>query len=512
MMEGACRSMKYAGRFIGVRNFLIIFFVLIALLFAADKLLPVFSVQINPELYDDNVDFMRLEKTPVERFLTVTEARELCRRNNTDVSGYTVGKYPLIDDMPSTEATDDRTAEIVVIGDSFVWGDNSLNRNELFWRQTERILRSKGYDCRVTAIGMAGANAYEEIEWCENYLKEHTPDLVVFGYVFNDTLRDSGEEPKENDELSDYIPVLKPVEILFPNIYDRLDAYIAAKTLYVDKYDAHRQDSLRGILKGDVKAYYKKHFADRLDAISKQTGVPAVVMTLPVIPHSVNFKELFKPLKDIYAGTSVKFYDLYPAFDAFYSAKHKKNVFVNPGNNHPGSAVHYFYASFLSDALERDFPAVLGEKKNESLLSRVINVNECTPCGIDLELIAQSGSQAEYTFAYPGRQTRRYLFSQTDRYWLTYPWGKSYIKLSFENPVDISSLQLSGAPPEKTEICYTRVNDCLGYDDNTLFPAVLTGDVVSPAGGILAEKVTSLCIHIDEDAVPQGRLRLTIRS
>ena len=505
--------MRSRIRLTGVRNLLITLLVLVALLFAADRLLPFFSVMQTDEDYNDNVDFFRLEKTPVESFLTVGEAAALCAENGINVSGYQVNAYPIIDDMPSTEQTDGDTVNIVVIGDSFVWGDNSLNRNELFWRQTERLLRARGYNCKVTAIAMAGASAYEEIGWYENYLKENTPDLVVFGYVFNDPIRDGTAEAQiEAPEYADFIPVLRPVRSLLPNIYDSISSYIDSKTIYLDKFDEKRPNAVKGILKGEVRADYQQNFADRLDEITKTARIPSVVMALPVIPRSMTFKALFRPLPEIYANTSVTFYDPYDDFDAFYSAKHKKNLFVNPANNHPGSATHYFYACYLADALERDFSDVLGEKQNGSLCSRVINVNECTPCDIGLQAVTQSESLAEYTFSYPTEEQHTYLFSATSQYRLTYPLGKGYIKLSLENPADLSAVTLEGAPAGRTELYYTRIDPRLGYDDNTLYPVALTDDGGVLRGEIGDAGIASICLHVDADAAPQGEITLKLFS
>ena len=508
--------MKNRSRFIGLRNFIIITAVFLALLFAVDKLIPVFSFRADPEASSDSAGFLRLEKTPPESILTVAEARKMCRAYNVDISGYSINKYPLVNDMPSTEAVDGDTVNIVVIGDSFVWGDNSVNRNELFWRQAEHMLRAKGYNCSVTAIAMAAADAYEELQWYENYLEENRPDLVVFGYISNDPVipQDQNaaaeEEDGDEEETPDLFPVLSPVRVLFPNIYQSLVSYIVSKTMYMEKYDDLLKDYDEEILKGEVRAYYQTHFVDKLDAITKETGIPSVVMTLPNLPGSPLYKACYKPLKDIYADTSVAFYDLYPAFDRFYSAKHKKNLFVNAGNDHPGSAAHYFYASFLTDLLESDFGAVLGEKQNRSLCSNVICVNECTPCGINLQTAAQSEKYAQYTFTYPERKSHTHLLSSTDQYWLTEPLGKRYIKLSFENPVDLTGLELTGAPAGKTELYYSKINEALGYDDNTLYPVVLTETGAALSGVLHDEKITSVCIHIAEDVSVPGELGLKI--
>lgn len=76
----------------------------------------------------------------------------------------------------------------MVIGDSFVWGQSSLNRNELFWRIAERDLRAQGYNVRICGVAMIGANSYDELRWLtgSTLLEDLRPDLIVIGYLYND--------------------------------------------------------------------------------------------------------------------------------------------------------------------------------------------------------------------------------------------------------------------------------------------------------------------------------------
>ena len=78
---------------------------------------------------------------------------------------------------------------ILVLGDSFVWGDGYLNVNDVWWRQLERELHRRGHwQVEVVAAGLGGASTQDELRWLRgtNLLSQVAPDLVVLGYVAND--------------------------------------------------------------------------------------------------------------------------------------------------------------------------------------------------------------------------------------------------------------------------------------------------------------------------------------
>ena len=503
---------------IGLRNFLAVLTAAFMLLFSAEKILSYINAgAANGKTECDNeASIIRCyEKTPVESLLTVADARAKVKENDVDINELTaqISKYPSVDDMSSSLPADDGTVNILVFGDSFVYGEASLNRNELLWRRLEQRLREDGYNCRVTAIAMSGATAYEELGWYESCIEELKPDLAVFGYVYNDALIDGGNYgATKSIDYAGIIPVLRPIGRWLPNIYDRLSAYIDTKTMYSDKYGDKWENSNTVILKGVNREYYQKNFADKLDSITKEIGIPSVVMTLPNTPGSKMLREMYKPLKEIFDGTSVTYYNPVKEFDRFFSDKeHLGNLYVNPENMHPGSAAHYFYAEYLADRLEKDFAEALGKKSSQSLMSKTLRINDRTPYDINLKEISTAEEYAEYTFDYPQNAPHDFLFFTVNPYWLTYPLGKSYIKLSFENPVYIDRVELSGAQAG-AEIYFTRINDSLGYDDNTLTPADCEDSGNGLGCSIDSSGVTSLCIHIDENSQYKNDLNLKIYS
>ena len=77
-----------------------------------------------------------------------------------------------------------KSHRIVVIADSFSWGDGLANINDVWWRQIERELERRGYtDVEVLALGWNGAQTKEELAWLRDPrfagLKPLTATLTV---------------------------------------------------------------------------------------------------------------------------------------------------------------------------------------------------------------------------------------------------------------------------------------------------------------------------------------------
>src|SRR5579859_4234108 len=81
-----------------------------------------------------------------------------------------------------------RTARrIMVISDSWVWGDGYANMNDIWWRQLARELRLRGYaDVEVVGVGRRGASTHDELDQLRKVFPKYRPDLVIMGYVTND--------------------------------------------------------------------------------------------------------------------------------------------------------------------------------------------------------------------------------------------------------------------------------------------------------------------------------------
>lgn len=414
----------------------------------------------------------------------------------------------------------------MVIGDSFVWGSSCLNRNEFFWHLVETDLRKKGYDCRIFAVGIAGASAYDELDWLtkSSLVKDLDPDLVLFGYVYNDT--DPDYNMKTSPVLSagtdSRIPFSSFLQSVFPNLYVRLNNNIVAKTMYDDTlFDKEAYFLPSGsnlpifITKGELFEKYKNEFVIPLDNYAKQADFPIVYMTLPPSPSHSLLKALFEPICQLYSQyTNVDFYDSLDEFCyGFASRKHAANYALNPADYHPGSATNRFYADYIVEFLERDYPDVIGESCGKDLNNYDILINDCMPGKIGLNEESRNGSSVTYSLEYPS-EIRKYVLKDYDytfsSYLLSYPLGEDYIKLSFAQPIDIESVQITGDKVQNIDLYYTKINEKLNYDDHSIIPFGTKSADGTTWNDTTDDKVTSLCIHADCINKDGSNLKLVI--
>ena len=146
-------------RLLPVRNLLIVLVSLAVLMGVAELVLHC-QLLFGADADNDNAVLMSYEKTPVPALLTTEENYVYAKQFFSDPDDYdkfvaqqapSALRYPYIDNLKTTADYNGDTVNILVLGDSFTWGEASLNRNELFWRQMERILRAPGSTVRVSA-------------------------------------------------------------------------------------------------------------------------------------------------------------------------------------------------------------------------------------------------------------------------------------------------------------------------------------------------------------------------
>ncbi len=87
---------------------------------------------------------------------------------------------------------DESKVRVLVLGDSFVWGDGYGNSADLWWKKLNVELRDRGYDnIDIYAVGQCGSSTEDELFWITEtkMIEEIKPDLIVIGYVYNDAQR-----------------------------------------------------------------------------------------------------------------------------------------------------------------------------------------------------------------------------------------------------------------------------------------------------------------------------------
>lgn len=406
--------------------------------------------------------------------------------------------YPLLD--INARLDNDDAFNIVIIGDSFVWGASCLNRNELFWRVLENDFRKEGKNVNVFGVGMSAANAYEELSWLTDYslVEDLNPDLVIFGYVYNDP-DDSVVIEYQSVDWDKELPYLKPMRKFLPNIYNGLIEGIAARTMYTDKFsdnDYVNYDCAPPVLKGRFYEKYKTDFVEKLDAFAETVDFPIAVVTLPTLPNNSTLERLYEPLDELYANCeNVKYYNCVKEYNKFASFRHKANYQVNSADFHSGSSTNRFYADYIKKFVEKDFADDITNLPEKSVAATTVEINDYLPYAVSPQKIYEDDKTVSFEIEYPSISEPYDLHGiKVSRYYLLNPLGKQHIKLSFSSEINISQVKAEGQY-EEIELYYTRINEKLRYDDHKIFDFVRSeGDSFSVAK---EENVTSLLISAE---------------
>ncbi|HNB21399.1 MAG TPA: SGNH/GDSL hydrolase family protein [Candidatus Melainabacteria bacterium] len=377
---------------------------------------------------------------------------------------------------------------ILVVGDSFVWGDGSSNVNTLWWRQLDMELKRRGYgDVEVIAAGLNGASTRDELNWLSMLLPKYTPDLVIFGCVTND--------PDEKDASGKPYVQMMPKELpsrespisklagLLPNLAGQLEqisklsrqAHLSQKSTALEYADWEL-----ALLKGQNFESYKKTVASLADSL-KTAGVPAFVISLPAgfqnktkenTAHGNNFfesvkaynEERFSVVAPLFNSAGLLFVDTTDSFvkaagndPLLKSSASTLRLGINPGNGHPGAFSTHFYAMTAADTIERHFPALL----NKSKPSGNVVINDCMPPYMNVH--ADKQSTGTFDFTYPPEVSEHTLYM---------PLRRRHVQLSLSEPADIHQIEITGENLSAAQIYPVYFDEKLGYtpDEYTTMP------------------------------------------
>lgn len=381
---------------------------------------------------------------------------------------------------------------ILVIGDSFIWGDGHTNINMIWWRQLQWELERRGYHTvDVIAAGRNGASTQDQVAWLNRpgFLVEARPDMIIFGYVTNDPqIRDETglDRVKQLTSNEQYDSIGEKLEQVFPYLGYELRTRINGK-LHVVPDDKtgypYGQWELK-ILEGSNFEEYKqvlKKLAARLD----QIGVPTLFVTTPNSPYREAFTVRYKPVAKAMQEAGLKFFDLLPAFLQCCENKalNPYEWVVNPANGHPGPRSTHFYASQVADLLEADHRLILGNKG--AAPQNAPAINDWMPASLN----PITNREGTWAFMYPAN----------DAELLSMPVGQKHAALNFELPVSIRRLAVHAGKPSNFSVWATVLNERDNYEEKQY---VLAGDgkggeavmVLPPE--LSAKRVTSLRIAV----------------
>lgn len=379
---------------------------------------------------------------------------------------------------------------IFVIGDSFVCGYALSNINDAWWRVLQRELKQRGWnDVEVVAMFATGGNTAEQLKQLKKMNPLYKPDMIVWGYVADDTSERAGGlgtvYVKELYKLpldSTTIGMRKIGRVLFPNITEVLtadDDRALAKKVSSSEMGYERKERELKFLEGINFEQYKKT-VKKVGEYVKELKIPCVFIGLPagIGPEPIEmlgksraeyckalrayYEARYAPVLPLYKQENIRFVSL---LDSYISAIEKEPTFDNdmcamnlaavPCDSHPGTFATHHFATSVADILERDYATTLGKKsKSEKTPAVDLTINEWLPSAINLKRV----NAKSYTLNYPPQEY----------YLLTMPIHQPHMQLSFENPTSLKTISLSGPSLKESQIWVSAIDERRKYDTHLL--------------------------------------------
>lgn len=333
-----------------------------------------------------------------------------------------------------------KAKRILIMGDSFVWGDGLVNMNHIWWRQLQRELNNRGYShVEVIARGECGWSTRQQLIALksEKLIQKYQPDIVIFGYVTNDANENIVKRYREINLSLMLLRLfsfdkLAPITMkLLENVIHNSHVEFNDKTGY--PYHIWEQKLLEG---SNFDAYNKtvgelKEYLDSID-------IPSFFVTLPSYPVE-NFIPLYQPIKKLYSHHNIQFYDLLDSYIKEYgdyyqnmTLMQQKSYSANPSNGHPGLISTHFYANQVTDILEKDYSSILLNPSKVAAQNTEPFINDIHPNEVSVRS-DRSLKLIELQYDYAAIKDKM----------LIAPFGRRYVQINFSSPIKFKTVTLS---------------------------------------------------------------------
>ena len=295
--------------------------------------------------------------------------------------------------------------QVVLFGDSFVWGNGDLDSTDHIGAQLEKTLNeSVGKNIfQVTSLGQNGRSIYNYYDYFSNHsLKTINPAMLIYGFYLNDpipsfteTLICGGrrpefcklEDPQLNPAYQNCLQGIgatpaKVIEWLRPafplSTQTLLTRYCAPllKKFATDKFD------FRSILLFPKKSPYYQTWLEALDLLKTELSPYTVhVANFYLHPSQLDADRL---LMEDMAEAGYKIIPMtatYKLFAPFDDKNYEINdevdlvskIYVNPGNEHPSSYLNHQYVKDLANYVLTNLDQKKFELAKKSASKRIEN-------------------------------------------------------------------------------------------------------------------------------------------
>ena len=259
-------------------------------------------------------------------------------------------------DLERTVAKPPGVRRVVSLGDSFAWGA-SVEFEDAYPQRLERGLRRRRHEAwQVVNLPLPGMNTVDEAAQLETEGVAYGPDVVLLGYVLNDSEDETAAEARRAAEWAE--PKEKPRGVLDHSALFRL----VSTRLWATAENRRRVRGYRSMYAEDAPGWIAARAAlRRMGGLCREKGVPLVVAIFPLFGNPLDerypFGEIHAKVAQAAAEAGAKAVDLLPAYRGL-----RWDLLVVNGvdDEHPNEIAHRIAAGVILHALDDVVPWTAG--------------------------------------------------------------------------------------------------------------------------------------------------------
>ncbi len=246
---------------------------------------------------------------------------------------------------------------VLCLGDSFTWGVGVM-WDDAWPQRVERLVsRTRGERWEAVSLAEPGMNAVQQASRLESEGWGYGPDVVVFGYVLNDSEDENAAEARrardwaeEEQQKKTAAPDLASRSALFSLVRSRVHATVenrrrvtGYRSMYADDYAGWAGRAPRR--------------SPRWAGCAGRAGVPFVVAIFPLFANPLDdgypFRELHAKVAQAAGESGAKVLDLLP----YYRTVDWRLLVVDgAADEHPNEIAHRIAAQAIAKAIDEVVP------------------------------------------------------------------------------------------------------------------------------------------------------------
>jgi len=246
-----------------------------------------------------------------------------------------------------------RVRRVLFLGDSFTWGASVLFE-DTYAQRVLRGLERRGEPWEVINLAEPGMSSVQEAALLASQGFTYSPDVVVLGYVLNDSEDESAAEARR---AADWREDRKAAPA--PSVLDRSVLYRLVRTrLWATGENRRRIEGFRSMYAPAFSGWLAGQKALKaMGGMCRERGVPFVVVIFPLFGNPLDdgypFADIHAQVARVAAEAGAKVVDLLP----YYRGLRWELLVVNgAADEHPNEIAHRIAAQTLLKALDDVVP------------------------------------------------------------------------------------------------------------------------------------------------------------